>query len=405
MSTRTSRSTLPPGKYQLTGAYRVAYFPSVFIRLFKSFSSALVAATMTLVYAFCADAQAQSNWQSEWEKLQRAAESEGQLTHYGCCYDFDRVLEGFKKKYPKIKVVSVVGSGGQLASRILAERRGEKYIPDVVSAGANTLHDALYTAQALEPIKPALILPEVLDLTQWYQGEHRYIDPERRYIFAFVANSQSGQIIYNVKLVDPAEFRSYWDLLAPKWKAKITALDPTSFGMGATLQFFYYNPELGPAFIKKLYGEMQLALSRDARLMTDWLSTGKYALCIRCNAGSEVGKAVQQKLPIGYLDTEDWKEGGSSSAAGGTLALAARAPHPNAAKLFINWFLSREGQIALQKFGRPDAHNSRRIDIPKDEVDLYNRLDERKKYFDLAKPEYQDLTPIVKLVKEVLPQK
>jgi iron(III) transport system substrate-binding protein len=328
-----------------------------------------------------ADALAQSDWQAEWEKAQRAAESEGQLTHYGCCYDFDRVLEGFKKKFPKIKVVSVVGSGGQLAARILAERRGEKYIPDLVSAGANTLHDALYKAQVLDPIKPVLILPEVLDLTKWYQGEHRYIDPERRYIFAFVANSQSGQIIYNVKLIHPTEFKSYWDLLNPRWKGKITSLDPTSFGMGATLQFFYYNPELGPPFIKKLYGEMQLALSRDARQMTDWLSTGKFSLCIRCNAGSEVGKAVQQKLPIGYLDTDDWKEGGSSSAAGGTLAVLSRAPHPNAAKVFINWFLSRDGQIALQKFGRPDAHNSRRIDIPKEEVDAYNRLDEREKIF------------------------
>jgi iron(III) transport system substrate-binding protein len=348
---------------------------------------------------------AQSNWQTEWDKTVRAAETEGQLTLYGCCYEYDRVIEGFKKKYPKIKVATVIGSGGQLASRILAERRGEKYLPDVVGAGANTLHDALYKVNALDPIKPALILPEVLDLSKWYQGEHRYIDPEKRYIFAFVANSQSGQIIYNVKQVHPAEFKSYWDLLNPKWKGKMSSLDPTSFGMGAALQFFYFHPELGSAFLKKLYGDMQVTLSRDPRQMTDWLANGKFSLCIRCNAGSEVGKAVQQKLPIGYLDTEDWKEGGSSSAAGGTLGIANRAPHPNAAKLFVNWFLTREGQIALQKLGRPDAHNSRRIDIPKDEVDVYNRLDEGKKYFDLAKPEYQDLTPIFKLVKEVLPQK
>jgi len=73
--------------------------------------------------------------------------------------------------------------------------------------------------------------------------------------------------------------------------------------------------------------------------------------------------------------------------------------------VFINWFLSREGQTALQKFGRPDAHNSRRIDISKTAVDAFNRLEDGKKYFDLAKPEYQDLSPIFKLIKEVLPQK
>jgi iron(III) transport system substrate-binding protein len=375
------------------------FFASKFVRL------SLAALVGLWLGGSPSTALAQSNWQAEWDKTLRAAESEGQLTLYGCCYEYDRVVEPFRKKYPNIKVATVIGSGGQLTTRMLAERRGDKYIPDVVSSGANSLHDALYKAQVLDPIKPALLLPEVLDQSKWYLGEHRYIDPENRYIFAFVANSQSGQVIYNIKQVNPAEFKSFWDLLNPKWKGKMASLDPTSFGMGAALQFFYYHKDLGPPFIKRLYGEMQITLSRDARQMTDWLAAGKFAICIRCNAGSEVGKAVQQKLPIAYLDTEDWKEGGSSSAAGGTLALPNRAPHPNAAKVFINWFLSREGQIALQKFGRPDAHNSRRVDIPKDDVDAYNRLDERKKYFDLAKPEYQDVTPIFKFVKEVLGQK
>ena len=151
--------------------------------------------------------------------------------------------------------------------------------------------------------------------------------------------------------------------------------------------------------------KMQMAVSRDARQMTDSLASGKFSICIRCTTGGEVGRGMQHGPPIDYLDTEDWKEGSSSSAAGGTLGLPSRAPHPNAAKVFINWFLSREGQIALQKLGRPDAHNSRRIDIPKDDVDPYNRLGQGKRYFDLARPEYQDLTPIFKLVKEVLPQK
>jgi ABC-type Fe3+ transport system substrate-binding protein len=358
-----------------------------------------------LLTLFAEISSAQTNWQAEWDKTLRAAESEGQVTLYGCCYEYDRVLDGFRRKYPKIKAVTVNASGNQLSTRILAERRGEKYLADVVSSGANTLHDALYKAQVLEPIKPALILPEVLDATKWYEGEHRYIDPEKRYIFAFVANSQSGQIIHNTKQANRSEFKSFWDLFNPKWKGKIASLDPTSFGMGATLQFFYYNPELGAPFLKKLYGEMQIVVSRDPRQMVDWLSTGKLPLCIRCNAGGEVEKAIQQKLPLGYLDTDNWKEGGSSSAAGGTLGIPNRAPHPNAAKILVNWLLSREGQMALQKLGRPDAHNSRRIDIPKDDVDPYNRLDDGKKYLDLAKPEYQDLTPIFKLVKDVLPQK
>src|SRR5688500_4008758 len=96
-------------------------------RLSRSIAALVIALVLAITLAMFADALAQSNWQAEWEQTQRAAEAEGQLTHYGCCYDFDRVLEGFKKKFPKIKVVSVVGSGGQLAAKILAERRGEKY--------------------------------------------------------------------------------------------------------------------------------------------------------------------------------------------------------------------------------------------------------------------------------------
>ena len=73
----------------------------------------------------------------------------------------------------------------------------------------------------MEPIKPALVLPEVMDPSKWYEGEHRYIDPEKQYIFAFVANSQSGQVQYNRdQQVNPAEFRSFWDLLNSKWKIK-----------------------------------------------------------------------------------------------------------------------------------------------------------------------------------------
>ncbi len=357
---------------------------------------------LLLVLALFERVSAQPSWKDEWEKTLRNAEVEGQITLYGCCYDYDRILEGFKKKYPRIKVTTVLAPGSQLSTRILAERRGDKYIADVFSAGANTIHDVLYRGRLLEPIKPALIHPEVLDQSKWLEGEHRYIDPEKRYIFAFVANSQSGQLSYNVQQVNRNEFKSYWDLLNPKWKGKMASLDPTDFGMGAALQFLYYHPGLGPSFINKLYGDMQVTLSRDSRQMTDWLGAGKVALCIRCTAGGQVGRAKQQGLPIDYLDAENWKEGGSSSAAGGTLGLLSRAPHPNAAKVFVNWLLSREGQIAMQKLGRPDAHNSRRIDIPKDDVDPTNRLEEGKKYFDLARPEFQDLEPIFKLVRGVL---
>ena len=110
---------------------------------------------------------------------------------------------------------------------------------------------------------------------------------------------------------------------------------------------------------------MQITVSRDSRQMTDWLAAGIFSFCICCYAGSEVCPAIQHKLPIGLLDAEDWQEGGISSASGGPLGLWTRAPRPNVAKIFVNCLLSREGLIAFQKLGRPDAPTCRRIDIPK----------------------------------------
>src|ERR1043165_5108659 len=79
---------------------------------------------------------AQADRQNDWDTTLRAAESEGQLTIYGCCYDYDRILEGFKKKFHKIKVATVAQPGGQLRSRIPSPRRGEKYFPNGGRAAA-----------------------------------------------------------------------------------------------------------------------------------------------------------------------------------------------------------------------------------------------------------------------------
>src|ERR1043165_4999586 len=90
---------------------------------------------------------------------------------------------------------------------------------------------------------------------------------------------------------------------------------------------------------------------------------------------------------------------------GGSLSLIKDAPHPNAAKVFINWFLSRRGQIAMQSsndlYGEPPP-NSRRIDIPKDTLLPENRIVEGRSYIDISASEYADLTPIFKLAKEIM---
>ncbi len=85
------------------------------------------------------------------------------------------------------------------------------------------------------------------------------------------------------------------------------------------------------------------------------------------------------------------------------MSLVNRAPHPNAAKVFINWLLSRKGQLALQKLADPDdPPNSRRIDIPKDDVPPSNRLVEGRRYLDVGRPEWQDMEPIFALARDIM---
>jgi iron(III) transport system substrate-binding protein len=340
----------------------------------------------------------QSDWKKDWERTLAAAKKEGRLMIY--IYRYERLLEIFNKEYPEIKTVVVSGRGNDITNRIIAERRAGKYLADVFSGGANGNFNVLYKGKALDPIKDTLILPEVVDPSKWYGGEHRYADPEGKYIFAYLASPSTAQLSYNANLVKPKDFKSYWDLVNPKWKGKIVSLDPRDTGLGAPMQFLYYHPELGPEFIRKFFGGMDVTYSKNFRQMTDWLSQGKFAICLGCK---DAQRAKIQGLPVDDLDTSIWKEGSGFSTGGGSLSLLNQAPHPNAAKVFINWYLSRNGQMALQKLGDPDdPPNSRRIDIPKDDIPADNRLHEGRKYFDVVRSEYADMARIFELGKEIM---
>jgi iron(III) transport system substrate-binding protein len=341
-------------------------------------------------------------WQATWEKTLAAAKKESKLNFYVGRYGTEPLLNEFRKEFPEIQLITVNGTGNSLGTRIIAEMRAGRPVADLFSGGANTNYEILYQGKALDSFKAAVILPEVVDESKWYDGRHRYTDPEQRHIFVYIANPTSSGFYYNTNLASPKEFKSYWDLVAPKWKGKYVSQEPTSTGLGGGLQFMYYHPDLGPEFIKRLFGDMQPTLGRDRRQITDWLAQGKFALCVGCR---EANRAKNQGLPVDELDNVDWKEGLELTTGGGSMSLIKGGPNPNAAKVFINWFLSRRGQIALQKYNDlygEDAPNSRRTDIPKDMLVPQNRLAPGKRYFDVSDPKYADMTPMFNLVKEVM---
>jgi iron(III) transport system substrate-binding protein len=348
-------------------------------------------------------AVAGESWQAEWEKTAKAARKEGRLIIYGAASQgFLPVNAGvFQKRFPEIQVITVGGS--RALPRIMAERRAGKYLADVIVGGTSTTY-GLYEAGALDPIKDILISPEVRDESKWWQGRHHFSDPERKHAFSYIGHPEKGGFHYNTRLVNPKEFQSFWDFIHPKWKGKIASRDVrTGGGTGsANTRGFYYNPKLGPEFLRRLYSETDITLFRDARQGVDWLVTGKFPICIFCSK-VETGLAKRQGLPIDSFSA--MKEGQSMTASGGSVGLVNRAPHPNAARIFINWLLSREGQITVQHEyakARVGASNSLRIDIPKDMVPPDERLEEGVEYIDTDTAETISQAPVIKVLNEAL---
>jgi iron(III) transport system substrate-binding protein len=342
------------------------------------------------------------SWQEEWDKTVKAAEQEGQVVLYSLSETGDAIANsGFQKKFPKVKISVVSARGGEHVSRLMAERRAGKFLADVGNLG-NTSPYTLYQGKTLDPIASAFILPEVKDDSKWWQGKQQFIDPEGRYILVYVG-APLFLVGYNTKLVSSHAFKSYWDLLDPNWKGKIVAFDPKAGGFAATRdRFFYHNPELGPTFLRRLFSEMALTLYARFPQGEDWLAAGKYSICL-CRHQS-ISEAKSQGLPVDLIEPASFKEGVGVETRAKTLVLMNQAPHPNAAKVFLNWFLSREGQSDFQKTSAKyidaGAEGSLRMDVPKDDIPPRNRLSPGVKYVPQWNPDYFDMKPIAKVISE-----
>jgi iron(III) transport system substrate-binding protein len=342
---------------------------------------------------------AKAAWQAEWEKTVKAAEQEGQLTLYSN-EGIEASIKDFQNKFPMVKVVLISGRAGQLVTRLMAERRAGKYLADLTKLGTGSA-SALYRARpfALQPFDSSFIMPEVADKSKWWQGKHHYADPEGKYIFSPCVSVHIDMVSYNTELVKPSALTSYWDILNPRWKGKIGSMDPRAAGGREGGRLIYYHPELGPQFFKRLLTEMDLVLSQDPRQAVDWLAQGRFAFLL-FTSPREVLKAKEKKLPVDILDPRHMKEAPVVETASSSLILMDRPPNPNAAKLFINWLLSREGQISFQK--SQGSCDSARIDIPKEDVPPISRRTDSVQYFRLWDLEWMEGDAVRKLIDESL---
>src|SRR5262245_11546930 len=128
-------------------------------------------------------AEFRPGWQQEWEKTVPAAKAEGQVSVYVHAA-YSPVLQSgaLERAFHGIKLTIVSGIENDLERRFSAERRAGKFLADVFMVVVLRSYDFMQ-AKFLDPIKPLLVLPEVIDESKWWQGKHLYSDPDRSYLF------------------------------------------------------------------------------------------------------------------------------------------------------------------------------------------------------------------------------
>jgi iron(III) transport system substrate-binding protein len=297
---------------------------------------------------------------NRWDDTVKAAIAEGEVdVHGGPGELFHRVLtDGFRKAYPQIKINFSGQSGRDAIPKIVRERAAGIYSVDVYVGGSSSLLQSLKPIDAFAPIRPALVLPEVVDNKAWYGGlDGGWVDRDKKFIFGFEATVTETTSV-NRDFVSRDILATYDDLLSPKVAGKIVFDDPRLPGPGlGAAQRYLLN--FGEDWLKRLYSQQKIVYIANPRQEAEWLVSGKYPVAIGASP-DEIARFQQQGLGKNVVSFEAPMPHPTLDFGYGSVALMANAPHPNAAKVYINWLLSKAGQTDWGQIGG----NSRRIDIP-----------------------------------------
>jgi iron(III) transport system substrate-binding protein len=279
---------------------------------------------------------------AEHEPLIEAARKEGRLMLYaGMDIDEARLLTSeFAKKYRFIQAEIFRASGEKIQQRFLVEQRAGVHSADVFQASIVQVYQ-LKNLQLLEHYVPS-------EATAFRDG---YKDSQGRWTALYQIPYVIG---YSTRLVPPNDIpTSYEDLLRERWKGWI-ALETEEY------QWFYHWMQIlgrnkGLDFMRKFVGQ-NLQMRSGHTLLAQLVAAGEVAL-----ATVVYSNRVERMKAVGApIDWVRFK--GPTITAINAIATPVKAPHPNAAKLFINFVLSKEGQTLLRGLRRIPA----RSDVPPD---------------------------------------
>jgi iron(III) transport system substrate-binding protein len=264
--------------------------------------------------------------------LYPAAKQEGKLVLYGVGTPdlYEPVRAGFAKHFPGIELQGVDQRGRDSREKIVAEQQSKNYVADVVISGTDTQAElvSLGLTEAYQPAEIGNALPGLVPAGG-------AMSPRTLTIFT---------IAINTTLVPPDQEPKKWqDVLDPKWKGKLAMDDPRGSGPGGTILSgidYVYGQE-----IEQKLADQQPFFATQAGPIWTALNRGEYAIFLSGGhpdliANRKAGAPVKQIRPV---------EGVGVTPIG--QSLLKNAPHPNAAKLWIEWSLSDEGQSLLADQG------------------------------------------------------
>jgi iron(III) transport system substrate-binding protein len=277
------------------------------------------------------------------QQLVEAAKKEGELVYY-TTMTLDQsktVTDRFEKKYG-IKATLFRTGGGPLLNKIFTEARGGRYDWDVVVGRGEMV---------LPLIERKLVASYLSPETKMI--EEQLVD-KQGYWTAYYVNSYV--LGWNTKLVKKQDVpKTYEELLNPKWKGGQISLDTEAYGMMEGLKRVW-GREKGINYFKRL-AALDPVLKRGNTERVQLVVAGEYPLIIAYN--QTLQRMTSRGAPVDWLPLEP------SITQVNPIMLAAKAPHPNAARLFYDFVLSKEGQEMLRGFQRIPVRKDVEPDPPR----------------------------------------
>jgi len=301
-----------------------------------------------------------ADWYGEWDKVVAAAKKEGKLV---VCMSpsvgrRDFLLKQWKDDFPEIELSLSIVSGSRFVPAVVTERNAGRYLWDVFHSGPNSGVTAI-KAGLLDPLLPELILPEAKDEKAWGGWDDAFYDHERKYILGLSADVQTAY--YNAKLLAPdrAQRLGLKVLLDPDLKGKIYWFDPRGTGTGAPF-LVLVERVLGREAWRKIMVDQDPVFVSSQGAAAEAVVRGKATIAFSGPIEENLRDFRKAGLQFDVRNLGNTPETAYLGADGASLAVFNGRPHPNAARVFVNWIMTR--RIA-HGMAVGSGYDSRRSDV------------------------------------------